>query len=637
MQLHTSLQAGLIGLAIAGAAHAQVAVNTDITTSTTWTAGNTYQLFGQIYVRNGATLTIEAGTVIYSPTGAEGSLAVARGSQIFVNGTEERPVVFTSQNDIATWAPLAGHPTGKNPKTGTWRPASNEWGNLTIMGRGFISICNTAGYQGAFSPNNVADMEGLVAQVALPGINQYGGGDDNDDSGTIRYCSLRYGGKVIGLGNELNGISLGGVGRGTDIDHVEIMNGIDDGFEIWGGTVSPRYVSIWNIGDDSFDIDQGWRGTAQFGLIVQGYSVTPGTGNQGSGVGDNLFETDGAEDPAHEPVTRAAICNFTVIGQPDNLVGSSSGGDHATAWRDNARLQYRNCIFMDIGGNLIAFDNASDGCGTGYTVPFNPLWTTPAVVAAPNYTAYQGMGGNECQISDSVFYNIAGRSLAETLRVMDGPAGANLYNNVDEPFTMPITSIARETPAQTMGGGDVFARVTSLDPRPQADALTSVSFAPNGTFEPVDFRGGFRPGVSWLGEWTASYAYGITPSNNYMDLGFASSTTGAAPSLRATGDFTTGGATVTYTATNAATLNVLAFSFNAFPGGLPVFGGTLVPNTVVGGTAFIVIGTNTFSIGPIPTPANWALGTTFYAQWGAVTTAPAFSVGFSNAVKYTVN
>ena len=121
---------------------------------------------------------------------------------------------------------------------------------------------------------------------------------------------------------------------------------------IWGGTVNLKYVNIWNIGDDSFDIDQGWRGKAQDIFIVQGYSADA---SQGSGVGDNCFETDGAEDSDWQPVTTAAIYNATVIGQPVD-------GDHGTAWRDGCRMQYRNCIFMDLGHKLIQFDNI-DGDG----------------------------------------------------------------------------------------------------------------------------------------------------------------------------------------------------------------------------------------------------------------------------------
>jgi hypothetical protein len=84
------------------------------------------------------------------------------------------------------------------------------------------------------------------------------------------------------------------------------MNNVDDGIEIWGGTVNLKYFSIWNVGDDSLDIDQGWRGKAQFGLIVQGYSLNA---SQGSGVGDNLIEIDGAEQSDWQPVTTASIYN----------------------------------------------------------------------------------------------------------------------------------------------------------------------------------------------------------------------------------------------------------------------------------------------------------------------------------------
>jgi hypothetical protein len=323
-------------LCIAAAAISQtpVLVSANITTSTTWTANNVYRLENQIYVLPGATLTIAAGTLIASTANVGGSLAVCKGAQIYVNGTQSNPVIMTSTNDVATWV-------GGDPHTGTWRAACNEWGNLTIMGAAYVSENAILANTPAPNASNVATMEGLVA--GFPGDTRviYGGGNDDDDSGSIRYLSLRYGGKVLGLGNELNGLSMGGIGRNTDIDYVEIMNNVDDGIEIWGGTVNLKHFSIWNVGDDSLDVDQGWRGKAQFGLIVQGYSVGAA---QGSGVGDNCFEVDGAEQSDYQPVTSTTIYNCTVIGQPTG----ANGGDHATAWRDGARVQYRNCIFMDV-------------------------------------------------------------------------------------------------------------------------------------------------------------------------------------------------------------------------------------------------------------------------------------------------
>ena len=185
-----------------------------------------------------------------------------------------------------------------------------------------------------------------------------------------RCRSLRYGGKVVGLNNELNGLSLGGIGRNTEIHHVEVMNNVDDGIEIWGGTANLKYVSIWNIGDDSLDIDQGYRGKVQFGLIVQGYSVLAA---QGSGIGDNCIEIDGAEQSDFQPVTSTVLYNMTVVGQPVS-------GDHGVAYRDNARVQVRNSIFMDLGEVLVRNDNVDGDGGAGYafnsTTTFADTWTT---------------------------------------------------------------------------------------------------------------------------------------------------------------------------------------------------------------------------------------------------------------------
>ncbi len=223
---------------------------------------------------------------------------------------------------------------------------------------------------------NEKQMEGLIAEFPGDPKVMYGGGDDDDDSGSISYLSLRYGGKVVELQNELNGLSMGGIGRETNVDHVEIINNVDDGIETWGGTVNYKYINIWNVGDDSFDVDEGWRGKAQFGLIVQGYSIDA---SQGSGVGDNCFETDGAEDSDAQPVTTAAIYNFTVVGQPID-------GDHGTAWRDNARVQYHNCIWMDLGEQLVKFDGDDGDGASGYgyngTLTWEETWTTDYTVTS---------------------------------------------------------------------------------------------------------------------------------------------------------------------------------------------------------------------------------------------------------------
>ncbi len=501
----------LIGVGLAGAANAaEILVSANISTSTTWTANNTYNLQNVIYVLPGATLTIEAGTILASTTNIGGSLAVCRGAQLFVNGTRANPVIMTSKADVATWV-------GGNPKTGTWREAANEWGNLTIMGNGYISENAVVGNTPVPSASNVANMEGLVGG---PATDQYGGGNDDDDSGSITYLSLRYGGKIVALNTELNGLSLGGIGRGTDINHVDIMNNVDDGIEIWGGSVSLKYVNIWNIGDDSFDIDQGWRGKAQFILIVQGYSTNA---SQGSGVGDNCFETDGAEDSDWQPVTTGTIYNATVIGQPVD-------GDQATAWRDNARIQYRNCSFMDVGEEVVKLDNVDGDGAHGYgfngTLSWANTWTTAynAVPASPsdftsgtyaiNYPVQSS--GKLAEITDSVFFRNQFASAYTQANTVGVFAVGN--NNVLTPgfaaVDAPVKSITRG-PA-VVRGGKTMLPVISLDPRAAKDAIASAASAPNdGFFTPANYRGAFESSPScrtWLSDWTASEAFGFTPA-----------------------------------------------------------------------------------------------------------------------------
>ncbi len=549
---------------------AEIFVTSNISTSTTWTADNTYNLQGQIYVLPGASLTIEAGTVVASTatTNGSGSLAVTKGAQIFVQGTQENPVIMTSTDDVSTW-------TAGDPKTGVWRESANEWGNLTLMGDAFISENATAGNVPTCNAANVAAMEGLTPEFAGDTKVLYGGGNDDDDSGSISYLSVRYAGRVVGLANELNGLSLGGIGRGTDIHHVEIMNNVDDGIEIWGGTVPLKYLSIWNVGDDSLDIDQGYRGLIQFVLIVQGFSVDA---SQGSGVGDNCIEIDGAEDSDWQPVTTTTIYNATVVGQPLD-------GDGATTWRDNARVQYRNCVFTDCGEKVVRFDNVDGDGANGYghngTLSWAQTWSTAynAVPAhandCPPGTYQSQFSGNLAEIKDSVFFNNS--DYAEFNNV-----GANSAsnNNVIEPLNSPLQGIVRGP--IVVKGGKAMQPVTSLDPRPAADALVSVDAAPaNGFFTPAPYRGAFVPNINgtWLGDWTASYAFGFTQMDANDNTGSAycfGDGTGAACPCSGFGGLgegcvNTGGTGVTLRALGNASVSsdTLRFDVAGAPGAKP--------------------------------------------------------------------
>jgi len=614
---------------IAGAAHAaDILVTSNISTSTTWTANNTYNLQTQIYVLPGATLTIEPGTIIASTTNAGGSLAVCRGAQIFVLGNQNSPVIMTSQADKATW-------TGGNPKTGTWREAANEWGNLTVMGAAYVSENAVGGNTAVPAASNVANMEGLVNG---PSTDQYGGGNDDDDSGTIKYLSLRYGGKIVALNTELNGLSLGGIGRGTDIHHIDIMNNVDDGIEIWGGTVNLKYVNVWNIGDDCFDIDQGWRGKAQFGLLVQGYSLN---NSQGSGVGDNVFETDGAEDSDWQPVTTGTIYNFTVIGQPVD-------GDQATAWRDNARLQYRNCIFMDTGEDVVHLDNVDGDGNHGYgfngTLSWANTWTTAfnAVPAhandfttgsyATNYPAQTS--GNLAEIKDSVFFRNLFAS-AYTEATARGVFDAGNNNVVIPGFAdvdSPVTTLTRG-PA-VVKGGKTMLPVTFLDPRPAHAALTSVAAAPNdGFFTAAPYRGAFHPGQTWLSDWTASYAFGFTPTpeSPWTDLGSALAGQKGDPTLVGSGTLAAGTpGKLHLTNARGSSLSVLFISLASVP--TPFKGGTLLAAPWISQTFLFTSPTGSLQLSWASFPGGLS-GAHLDFQYAIADSAAVAGAALSNALK----
>ncbi|MBL8754436.1 MAG: hypothetical protein JNK15_14125 [Planctomycetes bacterium] len=625
--------AALLGLASAAAA--QITVSSNITTSTTWTNNNVYALSGDIYVEPGATLTIQAGTVIASLNNS--TLAVCRGAQIIANGTATSPIIFTSDNDRATW-------TADNPQTGTYRQlANNEWGNVTIMGSGYISENQIAANTAAPSASNYADMEGL--SPAVTSLNDYGGGNDNDDSGSFSYVSLRYGGRTAAVGIELNGLSLGGIGRNTEIHHIEILNNLDDGIEVWGGTVNLKYLSIWNIGDDSLDLDQGWRGKAQFGLIVQGYS---GTGTQGSGFGDNAIEVDGAELCHYQPVTTASVYNMTVIGSPHPTNGST-GGDHLTAWRDNANVQFRNCIFMDAGDNVINNDvtdgeNGNTGYGCNSTLTWAQRWTTsfsttspvnPFANPAAAYTAQ--VNGNLIDFRDNVFFNnlrSAAYTEANTRLVFAGGGGTNNANN-SIVTSSPITQITRGA-AVTPNGTHTTSPVTFLDPTPANDALTAVEFAPaDGFFSQARFRGAFKRGNNWLIGWTGTSAFGLT-SNSRANVDLDGERAGLVgmPVHHTTGTWAAG-TPVTLSVDNIdPNLNIGICVFGGFQFNLPIFGGVLVPtpdsvNVVVGAAGQAALGS--FVIPP------GLSGLTFYTQWASFDLGvPSGEFAFSNAQSHTL-
>jgi hypothetical protein len=250
----------------------EVRVTTNVTANTTWTKDKVYILATRVTVTSGATLTIQAGTIIKGEagTGANATaLLVARGGKLIAEGTAAAPIIFTSIADELSPADVAAGNFG-SPNLSS--DVNGLWGGVIVLGKAKISA----------SKDN-----GDVSEVQIEGIptsdpnGLYGGAVDNDNSGILKYISIRHGGANIGNGNEINGLTLGGVGNGTVIENIEIVSNQDDGIEWFGGTVNVKNVVVWNVGDDGIDTDQSWAGT------LDNFVVIASTGH--------CFELDGPE------------------------------------------------------------------------------------------------------------------------------------------------------------------------------------------------------------------------------------------------------------------------------------------------------------------------------------------------------
>jgi len=263
-----------------------------ITSNETWTPDNIYVLNQKVVVQDGVTLTIDPGTIIKGSSGS-GSLAsaliVARGGKINAVGTPSEPIIFTSEQDNIAVGETAGTNLDQNDR--------GLWGGVLILGKAPCSF------------------EGDVDELQIEGIpasdtfGLYGGNDPADDSGSFQYVSIRHGGALIGEGNEINGLTMGGVGTGTLIDHVEVVANLDDAFEWFGGTVDSSNLFVWAQGDDAFDIDQSYSGNIDNAMAVLG------------DVSDHGFEIDGPEGTFQDEFT---LTNATLVGNMN-----TDGGEFA--------------------------------------------------------------------------------------------------------------------------------------------------------------------------------------------------------------------------------------------------------------------------------------------------------------------
>jgi len=244
-----------------------------ITKDEIWYADSTYFLKGKVIVQEGVTLTIQAGTIIKGKEGigtVASSLIIARGAKIDAKGTAAKPIIFTSELDNIKTGELKG--------TNLDKLDNQKWGGLIILGSAPVSTV-TGDTQG--------NIEGIPANE---NYGKYGGAKIDDNSGVLNYVSIRHGGALIGEGNEINGLTLGGVGNGTKIENIEIYATMDDGIECFGGSVNLKNILVYCQGDDGIDLDQNYSGTIENFMVIQG-----------DGIGtDKGLEVDGPENTTNK-------------------------------------------------------------------------------------------------------------------------------------------------------------------------------------------------------------------------------------------------------------------------------------------------------------------------------------------------
>lgn len=301
-------------------------VSGKIQSNTTWTKDKIYELEGRVVIENGATLTIEAGTIIKGQTGTgtnASALIIARGSKINAVGTASEPIIFTSVLDNIE--------IGQTSGTNLDETDTGKWGGVIILGYAPIS---------AGDGDTESQIEGIPATDAF---GAFGGSNAADNSGTLSYVSIRHGGALIGAGNEINGLTLGGVGSGTTISNIEIVANLDDGIEFFGGTVDVDNIVVAFQGDDGIDIDMNYAGTVNNFAVVHGMDTDEALeidGPEGSTYTTGLFtlsngtikSTDGVGTGADlKSKAQGTLSNITWEGYSAKIVKIRSSFSDTTA------------------------------------------------------------------------------------------------------------------------------------------------------------------------------------------------------------------------------------------------------------------------------------------------------------------
>ncbi len=433
-------------------------VSGNITANRTFVNDTIYLLDGFVYVKNSATLTIEAGTVVQGyidPVvgNTKGTLIITRTGMIDAQGTECEPIVFTS-----------ARPAGQR--------GTGDWGGVILLGEAPVNR-GTLQASGFYTDIIEGGLTGDVAD------RTFGGNNALDNSGTMTYCRIEYAGIAFTPNNEINSLTMGGVGAGTTINHIFVSYAGDDAFEWFGGATTHTHLVAYNTVDDNFDGDEGWQGGVQFAIIYQDANIADISRSEGW-----EFDND-ASNPNRLPRTTAIFSNVTVVGPKVN--GTPNALHQSVARiRRGSYVSIHNSVFVDhIDGIFIDGNDSYAGWfGGAYGLTNNLM-----AGMTNNFKA----SGSHSSTDISNLWNAGNNSVLANATAIGLQAG---YSNVTAPVLMP----APGSPAAS-GASFAFPLGNNFNQVAFRGAMGTEDWTANwGNWNPqaTDYTNGIGGGVSGL-------------------------------------------------------------------------------------------------------------------------------------------
>ena len=321
-------------------------ISGEITSNTTWTNDKVYLLQGFVYVVNGVTLTIQPGTIIRGDKNSKGTLIIERGAKLIAQGTASEPIVFTSNQSAGS----------RN---------YGDWGGIILCGNAKINV-----------PGGEAQIEGGPRSY-------YGGTNDNDNSGILNYVRIEFPGIPFQPDKEINGLTMGGVGKNTNIDYIQISYSGDDAFEWFGGCVNAKHLITLGTWDDDFDTDYGFSGMIQYAVALREPNIADVSGS-------NAFESDNdASGSTNLPQTSAVFSNVSILGpKKDASTTINSNYKRAMHLRRNTGIDIYNSLFIGWQDGLMIDGSACESNATNGIL--NVKYTTMAAMPGNYFTTTSG-------------------------------------------------------------------------------------------------------------------------------------------------------------------------------------------------------------------------------------------------------